>query len=683
MRPLVEYCLIPLCLGTILLALAITARAESPPDWITNKDFKSVVPGAIDAGPLSGDPQVAKIYGAGKIVGYAFEISAIVETVGFSGAPFKVLVGLDVDGEITGVTIAEHAEPILEYGEADDRLDRFVTQYAERDYLGRIRISTSAEAGEIDGISGATVSARAFHHAIVQSARTVARSLGLTGETRNTEMVDMLSFEPLGWGELLEAGAVQGYDLSSAAPVHSGISDTEDDPDRLYIALLTPASIGRNLLSRGLHKNFVSPQSPDDLVFMLMTDGGFSFTGTKVFDTGTFDRIRVRQNGQEFALKRQSALYRYVPFLTAESAPTFSEMGIFRIPAESGIDVLQPWELLVQVRDGDMASENAIEQVLIYDLPDRFVQPATAPVITNPESSPVETAWQAQVPNLVILITALGALSAMLIFMEPLTRNALFYRTARTGFLLFTLIWLGWVAGAQLSVINPIAWLQASSTGNGLELFLLDPLLAVLTVFVVASFFVWGRGVFCGWLCPFGALQELLSIVARSVKVPQLTLSHATHRRLWPVKYGGLGAVVLAAFHAPTTLGTVAEVEPFKTAVSLKFDRSWPYVAYAVGLLIVGLFVERAFCRFLCPLGAILAIGGKLRLGNPLKRREECGRPCQLCSRRCPIQAIAPTGQIRMDECFYCLDCQVIYHDAHSCPPLINKRKRGLVPSQV
>ena len=141
--------------------------------------------------------------------------------------------------------------------------------------------------------------------------------------------------------------------------------------------------------------------------------------------------------------------------------------------------------------------------------------------------------------------------------------------------------------------------------------------------------------------------------------------------------------MVLAAFHAPTTLGTVAEVEPFKTAISLKFDRSWPYVAYAVGLLIVGLFVERAFCRFLCPLGAMLTIGGKLRLGNPLKRREECGSPCQLCSRRCPIQAITPTGQIRMDECFYCLDCQVIYHDAHSCPPLINKRKRGLVPSQV
>lgn len=665
-------------MGIIPLATPTSARAEPPPDWITDRFFKSVVPGAIDAGPLSGDPPFAKIYGAGKIVGYAYEVSAIVETVGFSGAPFKVLVGLDVDGQITGVTVVKHAEPILEYGVDDESLERFVTQFAHRDYLGRIRLSTGTEAGEIDGISGATVSARAFHHAIVQSARTVARSLGLIGDARNTPVVDMLSFEPLGWNELLATGAVQGHDLQDTSLVQSGINDAGDELAKIYIALLTPASIGRNLVSRGLHKNFVSSQSPDDLVFLLMSSGGYSFVGTKVFETGTFDRIQVRQDGRDFALKRQSDQYRYVPFLTAKGAPAFSEMGIFRIPAESGIDVLRPWELLVELGYDDTAAEDSIEQALIYDLPDRFVQAAIAPVTTDPESSPVETAWRSQAPNLRILITALGVLTVMLVLKETFTRNALLYRTVRTGFLLFTLIWLGWVVGTQLSVINPIAWAQASTDGSGLDLFLLDPLLAVLTVFLVVSFFIWGRGVFCGWLCPFGALQELLSLVARNLKVPQVTLSHAAHRTLWPIKYAVLTAVVLSAFHSPTTLSTVAEVEPFKTAISLKFDRSWPYVAYAVGLLVIGLSVERAFCRFLCPLGAILAIGGKLRLGNLLKRREECGNPCQLCSRRCPVQAIAPSGQIRMDECFYCLDCQVIYHDAHVCPPLITKRKRVL-----
>ena len=126
-------------------------------------------------------------------------------------------------------------------------------------------------------------------------------------------------------------------------------------------------------------------------------------------------------------------------------------------------------------------------------------------------------------------------------------------------------------------------------------------------------------------------------------------------------------------------MAVAAEVEPFKTVISLRMDRAWPFVAYALVLLAAGLFVERAFCRFLCPLGAAMAIGGRLRLRRftVLKRRTECGSPCQLCSNRCPIQAIEPSGAINMDECFYCLDCQVVHNDAIVCPPLVYEAKRN------
>jgi NosR/NirI family nitrous oxide reductase transcriptional regulator len=60
-----------------------------------------------------------------------------------------------------------------------------------------------------------------------------------------------------------------------------------------------------------------------------------------------------------------------------------------------------------------------------------------------------------------------------------------------------------------------------------------------------------------------------------------------------------------------------------------------------------------------------------------LKRRSECGSPCQLCAKRCPIQAIKPSGAINMDECFYCLDCQVIHNDPNVCPPLVNEARRN------
>jgi polyferredoxin len=88
-------------------------------------------------------------------------------------------------------------------------------------------------------------------------------------------------------------------------------------------------------------------------------------------------------------------------------------------------------------------------------------------------------------------------------------------------------------------------------------------------------------------------------------------------------------------------------------------------------LLAIGLFSERAYCRFLCPLGGVLAMLDRLHLVDLLKRRPECGNPCHLCERSCPVGAIEKTGRIVTAECFQCLDCQVEYHDDRRCPPLV------------
>ena len=62
---------------------------------------------------------------------------------------------------------------------------------------------------------------------------------------------------------------------------------------------------------------------------------------------------------------------------------------------------------------------------------------------------------------------------------------------------------------------------------------------------------------------------------------------------------GGTGRHVGAILYA-----TLAEVEPLKTAIILRFVRDWWFVLFAVALLVAGLFIERFFCRYLCPLGA-------------------------------------------------------------------------------
>jgi len=104
-------------------------------------------------------------------------------------------------------------------------------------------------------------------------------------------------------------------------------------------------------------------------------------------------------------------------------------------------------------------------------------------------------------------------------------------------------------------------------------------------------------------------------------------------------------------------------------------------VLYAIGLLVLGAFSYKFFCRYLCPLGAGLAVLGRVRLWSWLPRREQCGKPCQTCRHRCDYGAIAPGGSIRYDECFQCMDCVVIYQSDEKCAPLIlEKKRRASIP---
>jgi transcriptional regulator of nitric oxide reductase len=645
---------------------------------LTKDTIDRLFPQATYTRPPSGEPPAIPVYGAGALIGYLFSTDELTDVVGFSGAPFNFVVGLDLQGKIVGVVLVEHAEPIItDYSSVGARLAGFIGQYAGLDPGGSISLSGRGTPGGIDGISSATVSARAFSNAIVQSARLVARSRGLTAGAVSTAMVDIASFEPMTWAELVAAGAVERIQIPVGGKAGTGSQDVALE---LHAAVVSPASIGRNLLGAMRYGENVTPHSSQDLIVLLMGKGPYSFVGTKVFDTGTFDRIRIEQGARTFALQREPKHYLYLPFVSAQGAPKFDEIGLFRVPAERGIDVLAPWQLVVVAGDGSAPGAQTREFKLSYTLPSRFVLPPAEPSTQEALEAPWRESWRAQAGNIVVLGVGLLVLTVLLMAMHRLTRHARLCQMLRIGFLLFTLVWVGWIAGAQLSIINVFAWLGGLINGNGLAVLLADPLLCVLLAFALVSFVIWGRGVFCGWLCPFGALQELLAKLARVVKLPQWSPSYRAHRRLWPLKYASLAVLAVAALYGLQTMAVAAEIEPFKTVISLRMDRTWPFVVYALVLLAAGLFVERAFCRFLCPLGAAMAIGGRLRLRrfNPLKRRPECGSPCQLCAKRCPIQAIEPSGAINMDECFYCLDCQVIHNDATVCPPLVNEARRKL-----
>ena len=85
----------------------------------------------------------------------------------------------------------------------------------------------------------------------------------------------------------------------------------------------------------------------------------------------------------------------------------------------------------------------------------------------------------------------------------------------------------------------------------------------------------------------------------------------------------------------------------------------------------------------MCPLGAGLAILGAFPLFKLIRRRDECGSPCQLCkSKKCDIDAIEQDGSINYRECIQCLECVVTIENPSICVIDKYKGKSKRVPKQ-
>ncbi len=284
--------------------------------------------------------------------------------------------------------------------------------------------------------------------------------------------------------------------------------------------------------------------------------------------------------------------YSNVEELKAAEAPSFREIGVFTLRDADGFDPLRPWRLDVRLPD-DLDEEDEDEPTIVsltYELPERYrVRPAQAEAVAGvaaadaAEQMPLwqeiwlERSWRIAGVALMLLV-----LTGLLVFQKALVDRPVLYRRVRLAFLAVTLIWLGWFAGAQLSVVNVLTFSHALMGDFAWTSFLAEPLIFILWCYTAVALLFLGRGVFCGWLCPFGALQALANRIARRLRVPQVQVPFGLHERLWPIKYVIFLALFALSLTSMTDAFVAAEVEPFKTAISLHFVRDWPFVAYAV-----------------------------------------------------------------------------------------------------
>ena len=306
---------------------------------------------------------------------------------------------------------------------------------------------------------------------------------------------------------------------------------------------------------------------------------------------------------------------------------------------------------------------------------------SVSPLVGLDHIEPTEQAiwvyvWQERVFQIIVLSIGLFVLFLILVFQDWLAKHPTLLSYLRTGYLIWTVVFIGWYALAQLSIVNVLTFINSVFHDFSWENYLIDPMLFLLWGFVAMTLLLWGRGVYCGWLCPFGAMQELIFRIGELFKIKSYEVPDYLHRRLWAIKYLILLALFGISLQSLVDAERLAEVEPFKTAVTMRFQREWGYLLFAIGLLVASLFIRKFYCRYLCALGAALTFPARFRIFDWLLRRKECGRPCQICAQECEVQAIAPTGEINANECHYCLDCQVTYWNEYKCPPLVDKRKK-------
>lgn len=174
---------------------------------------------------------------------------------------------------------------------------------------------------------------------------------------------------------------------------------------------------------------------------------------------------------------------------------------------------------------------------------------------------------------------------------------------------------------------------------------------------------------FCGWICPFGTLQEWIMGLSRLLQrnVPGLgRLARAVRSRPHPalaaldrwlrwLKYGVLALIL----YYTIAVGRMVfrDYDPYAALISLPEGIIWPAFAVLIAVVVLGFFVERPWCRYLCPLSSVIGLVGKLA---PVKieRTASLCKGCNICEVRCPVGLpVASADRITAVDCNNCLKC--------------------------
>ncbi|MBA4384463.1 MAG: hypothetical protein C0410_06980 [Anaerolinea sp.] len=193
----------------------------------------------------------------------------------------------------------------------------------------------------------------------------------------------------------------------------------------------------------------------------------------------------------------------------------------------------------------------------------------------------------------------------------------------------------------------------------------LSNVVMLIAVLVVALLF---RSAFCGWLCPLGFLQDLVSKFSGFMqkRIPGLRRGISSlkkkgarlailDRYLRYLKY----LVLVWAVGGAAVFGFMVfkDFDPWSALISIAEFSFTPGLIVLIITLVASFFIERPWCRYACPLGAASGLLGKL---SPvyLKRDADVCTSCKICTKTCPMGLkIHDVSTVKSVDCVTCLEC--------------------------
>lgn len=172
----------------------------------------------------------------------------------------------------------------------------------------------------------------------------------------------------------------------------------------------------------------------------------------------------------------------------------------------------------------------------------------------------------------------------------------------------------------------------------------------IITLIVTVVF---GR-LFCSFICPLGTVQDISS----RIKIKKIRVPEKIHSKLSMLKYVVLIVILFLTYRTGSLI--IRDYDPY--AALMHLTSAEVFTEFTIGIIILAaiiilsIFIDRFFCRYICPLGAIYAILNKIR---PFKvnRAPKCVK-CNMCNKNCPMGIdVMSKDKVKDEDCISCLNC--------------------------